>query len=135
VRSAAIGTKAQSTSQSLGPCGFPARWNTGLHHCTTRQLGRMLEVMWLARLRRRSAEQPHICRLCGGYFVHPVYWHEAGETSQRVLLRCDQCDTWRYGTFREDELDSFDRVLDEQTARMIEEAERLRRERLQLLTP
>ena len=65
---------------------------------------------------------------CSGDFVYPVYWHEATETHQVVLLRCGQCGTWRKDTFADDTLDRFDGKLDEAAARILDEADRLHRE-------
>ena len=84
--------------------------------------------MWLARLRRREAEAPHICVACGSDFVHPVHWHQAGPDGVWVQLRCGECERWREGTFDHDALDQFDRVLDRATGEIAHEADRLHRE-------
>jgi hypothetical protein len=83
--------------------------------------------MWLARRRPRSGEDPHVCPLCGGDFVHPVRWEEANDTHIRVRLRCGECETWRDATFTDDVLDRFDRRLDEAAAQIAEDADRLHR--------
>jgi len=84
--------------------------------------------MWLARLRRRSADGPDVCRVCGGDFVYPVHWREADKTHLWVRLRCGECDTWRDGTFSDEVLDGFDRKLDAACGQIAEEADRLHAE-------
>jgi hypothetical protein len=84
--------------------------------------------MWLARLRRRRAQEPDRCPVCGSDFVYPVQWHEAGETRVWVRLRCGECESWREGTFSADVLDRFDRKLDEASALIANEADRLHTE-------
>lgn len=83
--------------------------------------------MWLARLRRRGADRPDICPKCGDDFVHPVKWDEAGDAHLWVWLRCGQCETWSEGIFSDEALERFDRKLDEDTAQIAEEADRLHR--------
>jgi hypothetical protein len=83
--------------------------------------------MWLARRRPRRGEEPHLCPLCGGDFVHPVEWREADETHIWMRLRCGECETWREDTFTDEVLDAFDRRLDEAAAQIADEADRLHR--------
>lgn len=83
--------------------------------------------MWLARLRRRRRGTPDLCPDCGGDFVYPLDWSEATATHQLVLLRCGQCGARRQDTFSDDELDLFDRKLDEAARQIAEEADRLHR--------
>jgi hypothetical protein len=84
--------------------------------------------MWLARLRRRRAENPHLCQICGGDFVYPVDWQEATDTHLWVRMRCGECDSWREDTFTDEALDEFDQKLDVACGQIAEEADRLHRE-------
>jgi hypothetical protein len=84
--------------------------------------------MWLARRRRSPAEEPHVCLVCGGDFVHPVEWQEADETHLWVRLRCGACGAWREDKFTDEVLERFDRQLDETAVRIAREADRLHAE-------
>jgi len=64
--------------------------------------------MWLQRLVRRRAGEPHLCRVCGCDFVYPVDWHEASETHFFVRLRCGACGSWREEMFTDDLIDAGD---------------------------
>lgn len=84
--------------------------------------------MWLDRLRRRRARQPHLCPVCGGDFVYPVHWREASATHVWVRLRCGGCETWREETLSDDVLERFDRTLDEMSGQIADAADRLHRD-------
>ena len=84
--------------------------------------------MWLARPRRPRAQTPQLCPVCGGDFVYPVRWREVSETHIWVRLRCGGCETWREDIFTDEVLDRFDRWLDEATAQIANEADRLHRD-------
>jgi hypothetical protein len=84
--------------------------------------------MWLARLRRHYVDDPHLCLFCGSDFVHPVEWQEASETHMWVRLRCGECGHWREDEFTDEELDRYDRRLDEATAEIAAAADRLHAE-------
>jgi hypothetical protein len=84
--------------------------------------------MWLAR-QRRLAHTPEHCEMCGSDFVHPVAWGKAGETHMWVRLRCGECETWREDVFSDDELESYDRKLDDDAAQIGKAVQRLQAER------
>ncbi len=81
--------------------------------------------MWLARLRRRGGDEPHLCPHCGADFVCPVEWEPADDAHIWVLLRCGECGTWRDAEFTDEALDRFDRRLDEATMQIATAADRL----------
>jgi hypothetical protein len=81
--------------------------------------------MWLAELRRRHAQKPHLCPVCGSDFVCPVTWREASDTHVWVRLRCGGCENWHEGVFSDDVLERFDRKLDEVSDQIADEADRL----------
>lgn len=81
--------------------------------------------MWLARLRRASELEPHLCGMCGSDFVCPIEWEPADDEVVWVLLRCGECGAWREGEFNEEVLDRFDRKLDEAAVQIARAADRL----------
>jgi hypothetical protein len=84
--------------------------------------------MWLARFRRPSVDEPHVCLFCGADFVHPVEWQEATGTHIWVLLRCGECGGWREDEFTDATLDRFDQRLDAAAAEISRVADRLHAE-------
>jgi hypothetical protein len=84
--------------------------------------------MWLARFRRRSADELEVCLFCGADFVHPVEWQEATETHMWVLLRCGECGAWREDEFTDEALDRFDQLLDHAARQISRAADRLHAE-------
>jgi len=72
----------------------------------------------------------HICRVCTGAFAYPVTWTESGPDHWWLLLRCGACDTWRDAISTDAAVAAFDRFLDEGTASISAELERLERQLL-----
>ena len=81
--------------------------------------------MWLARLRRRDTDEPHLCRYCGRDFVCPIAWEPLDDAHIWVRLRCGECGAWREGDFTDEVLERFDRRLDEATVQIAKAADRL----------
>jgi hypothetical protein len=84
--------------------------------------------MWLARLRRRAVDEPHLCLVCGADFVHPVHWRAADDEHVWVRLRCGECGVWREDQFSDETLDRYDRRLDDDAEQIARAADRLHRE-------
>lgn len=72
----------------------------------------------------------HICRECCEPFAYPVTWAESGPDNWWVLLRCGACGTWRDTISPNSAVAAFDCFLDEGTASISAELERLERELL-----
>jgi hypothetical protein len=83
--------------------------------------------MWLAR-QRQLARVPERCEVCGSDFVHPIEWGEASDTQMWVRLRCGECETWREDVFGDDELERYERKLDDDAEQIGEAAQRLHAE-------
>ena len=72
----------------------------------------------------------HICRECCEPFAYPVTWAESGPDNWWVFLRCGACGTWRDTISPNAAVAAFDCFLDEGTASISAELERLERELL-----
>jgi hypothetical protein len=81
--------------------------------------------MWLARLLRAGALEPHLCAACGSDFVCPIEWEPVDEDIVWVLLRCGECGVWREGEFTDEVLERFDRRLDEAAVQIARAADRV----------
>jgi hypothetical protein len=82
-------------------------------------------------LRRRAARtRLELCHECGEDFVYPVTWTESGPDAWWLLLRCGGCGAWRNVVASNTAVTAFDRALDEGSAVIESEADRLGRESL-----
>jgi hypothetical protein len=82
------------------------------------------------RGRASAGTRLQLCRECGEDFVYPVTWTESGPDAWWLLLRCGACDAWRDVVATNSAVAAFDRVLDERSAEIELEADRLSRESL-----
>ena len=92
-----------------------------------------LWTRFLSRTRTRRLHPGaalHICRGCAEAFAYPVTWTESGPDHWWLLLRCGACDIWRETISTNAAVAAFDRFLDEGTASIGAELERLERELL-----
>ena len=62
--------------------------------------------------------------------MYPVTWTESGADAWWLLLRCGGCGSWRDVVASNSAVAAFDRVLDEGSAEIELEADRLGRESL-----
>jgi hypothetical protein len=72
--------------------------------------------MGARRLERPQTGTPrsmHACPGCDGEMVHPTDWWEAEGGGWQVELRCPECEWRGSGTYRQSEVDDFDRKLDD----------------------
>lgn len=79
-----------------------------------------LEGETLEQLEPRAPQHPpaepyqdlHVCIECSSELVYPVHWDEAGPENWTVLLHCPNCDVYREGVFKQDNVEVFDEELD-----------------------
>ena len=71
-----------------------------------------------------------ICRRCGSDFVNPVSWHEQGETTWWIRLRCGECELVREVEVSDSEANRYDAELDRGVARIASTLARLDRARM-----
>lgn len=79
-----------------------------------------LEGETLEQLEPRAPQDPpaepyqdlHVCIECSSELVYPVHWDEAGPENWTVLLHCPNCDVYREGVFKQDNVEVFDEELD-----------------------
>lgn len=67
---------------------------------------------------REKQELPlNICPNCDSQFVQPQMWQKSdGPDEWRIWLRCPECEWTEDDVFGSNEIDEFDRVLDEGVA-------------------
>lgn len=66
---------------------------------------------------RESHELPlHVCPDCDSQLVQPQMWQSAGPDEWRIWLRCPECEWTDDDVFSSNEIDEFDKVLDEGVA-------------------
>jgi hypothetical protein len=78
-----------------------ARWRS-----LRRVLGRLVEPSPASR-----EERLIVCAGCGKHMVNPVDWHETGDSSWWVRLRCGACGSKREGEFSDDDVNRLERDL------------------------
>lgn len=73
----------------------------------------------------------HICGGCGSTLVYPLEWTEAGVRHWEITLRCPSCEWVGTGIFDQDAVERFDVELENGTAALIEDLERVSRANMQ----
>lgn len=61
----------------------------------------------------------HICPECTSDLVYPVGWEERRGDSWEITLRCPNCEWWHTGEYHDDEVESFDDVLNDGTEELL----------------
>jgi hypothetical protein len=72
-----------------------------------------------------TTEPLHVCFYCGGEFVHPLDWVEAGPRQWRILLRCPECEATREGVFEQTAVESLDDELDRAAESLLSDLQRV----------
>jgi hypothetical protein len=70
------------------------------------------------------------CERCDSDFVNPVSWHELGDTSWWIRLRCGECGAVREVEVSDEEAKRFDDELDRGLQKIVATVARLERERM-----
>jgi hypothetical protein len=73
----------------------------------------------------------HLCPECQSDLVQPIDWEEQPGEGWSVELGCPEC-AWRGGgTYGQQEIDEYDRLLDEGMRSMIDDLRKLTRENME----
>jgi hypothetical protein len=61
----------------------------------------------------QTREGMHVCPQCRSELVQPLEWFERDSDSWAVELRCPECEWRGGGVYNQDQVDRFDRHLDD----------------------
>lgn len=97
--------------------------------------GKEIEVVYFERAGERIASTAtrrlHVCPACDSNLVHPTEWDQAGNERWQVQLRCPDCEWTGGGIYTQDEVDAYDRELDEAAEAIFEDLRHLIRSNME----
>jgi hypothetical protein len=97
--------------------------------------GKEIEVVYFERRgdapTALAPRRLHICPTCDSRLVHPTDWSQAGSDHWHVGLRCPDCDWIGDGLYTQDEVDDYDRELDDASESILEDLKRLIRSNME----